>query len=244
MLLKIFPTLAFRRSAISLMVFCIIFGFVSIGVTAVQCIPISKAWERSEPGSCLKQGSLFASQSIISLVTELLIVLLPAPLVWRLQMPRRQKLLVLLFFSVGLLPSISLVVRLTQIVGGSSKFPTDPTWYIVDAADWVVIEYGTGFICSSLPHLKPLIRKYCPEAIDSPPESPVDPENRTIARGQHALQDWHRSTADPMAMESAALVATDEEMFSGLGFSRSCYTQEFTHRTQEMPRPLPGFQKP
>ena len=102
MLLRIFPLLWFRRCAFSLIAFCLLFGVVNVVVTAFQCIPVSKAWYISQTGKCLDQGSLFASQAIISLLTEILIVFLPVPAVWGLQMPLRQRILVIGFFIIGL----------------------------------------------------------------------------------------------------------------------------------------------
>jgi hypothetical protein len=39
---------------------------------------------------------------------------------------------------------------------------TDPTYYIVDVQNWSCIEFTTGLVCASLPHLKPVLKLQWP----------------------------------------------------------------------------------
>lgn len=66
------------------------------------CSPRSKYWIPDTPGHCInytKAGQAYGSMNIAS---DLLIFILPLPIVWRLQMPLKERLGVLLIFMSGL----------------------------------------------------------------------------------------------------------------------------------------------
>ncbi|KAL8634261.1 MAG: hypothetical protein Q9228_008145, partial [Teloschistes exilis] len=65
------------------------------------CSPRSKYWIPDTPGHCInytKAGQAYGSMNIAS---DLLIFILPLPIVWRLQMPLKERLGVLLIFMSG-----------------------------------------------------------------------------------------------------------------------------------------------
>lgn len=56
------------------------------------CKPIEKFWNHDAPGSCLNINTVFISDCVISLVTDLVILVSPLPVIWGLQMDLRRKL--------------------------------------------------------------------------------------------------------------------------------------------------------
>ena len=78
-------------------------GAVSWGVFGVifLCSPVQKYWDSSTPGSCRNAEVHFWSTSIIGIVLDWAIWLLPIPVVGRLRLPRRQKIGLLVVFSLG-----------------------------------------------------------------------------------------------------------------------------------------------
>lgn len=50
---------------------------------------------------CLDQSAIFTADSIISTVTDAILLILPIPLTWSLQMPRTTKLRVVGMLAVG-----------------------------------------------------------------------------------------------------------------------------------------------
>ena len=65
------------------------------------CNPISKFWTDSEPGYCIPQFSLFIAGTTGSVVTDIMVVLLPLPQVLKLNMKWRRKLAVSFTFLLG-----------------------------------------------------------------------------------------------------------------------------------------------
>lgn len=79
---------------------------VSIFFSSIfQCYPVSKAWDATHmaPGSCIDQLSFFIASAATDLLTDVMILSLPVPMVFKLQMPLRRKLAVSGMFLLGAL---------------------------------------------------------------------------------------------------------------------------------------------
>ena len=101
---RIFPL---RTYHIQLWVIAVIVAAWQIATTLTymfQCIPIHKAWDYMDSGgSCLNLNMQLLSNAIPNIVTDLLILGTPQVLVWKLQLPRIQRIaLVGVFLSGGL----------------------------------------------------------------------------------------------------------------------------------------------
>jgi hypothetical protein len=87
------------------------------------CSPISRFWMGpSVGGSCLNEGSIILADAVISVISDLTILLLPLPLTLRLQMPMRKKLKVMAILGAGGLAVACSIIRLDFIV----KFGNSP----------------------------------------------------------------------------------------------------------------------
>lgn len=87
------------------------------------CSPISAYWH-SHTEKCLNQSALITADSIISTVTDAIILLLPLPLTWSLQIPQKKKIRVGLMLAVGGLATAFSAWRLHLILtdGDSPDF--------------------------------------------------------------------------------------------------------------------------
>jgi hypothetical protein len=66
------------------------------------CIPLSYFWNRLEPGGrCTSPTTTFTVQAALDALTDVLVLLLPMPLVWRLRVSLQKKMLITLTFIVG-----------------------------------------------------------------------------------------------------------------------------------------------
>ncbi|KAI5798913.1 hypothetical protein EDC01DRAFT_22741 [Geopyxis carbonaria] len=166
--LRLTPLRPFRLAVFTVMGVCIAFGFAVTMTDLFQCSPIRKGWFSTLPGKCIDQVLFFRSTAIINIILDFTLFLLPLPVMWSLQMRLRQRLALCGVFSVGLFVCVASIVRLTTFYGAkAAKTNYDPTYYGVDAQDWSCIEYCTGLICASLPHLKPLMARVLPRIFGS-----------------------------------------------------------------------------
>jgi hypothetical protein len=79
------------------------------------CRPISAYW-RGEADKCMNQSAIITSDAIISVVSDLTILLLPTPLTWSLQLPRRRRLRVSGILCAGGIATAFSIYRLAMIV--------------------------------------------------------------------------------------------------------------------------------
>lgn len=79
------------------------------------CWPIPAYW-RGETDKCLDQAAIVLVDSIISVVSDLAILLLPTPLTWSLQMPNKRKARVVGLLCAGGIATAFSVYRLVMIV--------------------------------------------------------------------------------------------------------------------------------
>lgn len=79
---------------------------ISMGITNfLMCIPLHAYWEVGYKGkqTCLHEVPYFVAFSTIDLVFDTIIYLLPLPILFQLQMPKRQKMILLAVFGIGIL---------------------------------------------------------------------------------------------------------------------------------------------
>ncbi|PQE23730.1 integral membrane protein [Rutstroemia sp. NJR-2017a WRK4] len=114
---------------------------------------------------CINQVVHLAFAGCFNTLTDLIIVLFPVPTVLKLQLPRRQRIIVVLLFAAGLLVCVAGGVR-TYYTYIDTADP-DATWntYYV----WVTscIELYVGIIGASIPATKPFFKRYLPRLLDS-----------------------------------------------------------------------------
>lgn len=66
-----------------------------------QCNPVDKAWQPMKPGKCIELIPFLWGNSISNNLLDWSILLLPVIPVWKLQMEKKQKALVLCAFFLG-----------------------------------------------------------------------------------------------------------------------------------------------
>ena len=78
-------------------------NIAEIFLSVFQCTPVHKAWDTEVKGSCVPVHLAAVIPAAINVVTDVITVLIPVPIVWNLQMERNRKLqLVGIFLLSGL----------------------------------------------------------------------------------------------------------------------------------------------
>lgn len=72
-------------------------------VVIFQCIPVHKTWSPTEPGHCLDLIKLGVASGYINILTDLMIIILPIPVVMSLQLSPKTQLAVIAIFATGTL---------------------------------------------------------------------------------------------------------------------------------------------
>ena len=78
--------------------------WVSAILTAIfQCTPVERAWLPDAPGVCINFGYWYMLTCLASVLIDLIVLIMPLPLIWKLQLKPMKKLGVTLVFVSGYL---------------------------------------------------------------------------------------------------------------------------------------------
>ncbi|KAL4923821.1 uncharacterized protein BDV17DRAFT_301564 [Aspergillus undulatus] len=135
------------------------------------CRPVSYLWTRFEDrntnansdaeaqiqGSCFKEVAFFRWNGIANMFLDILMLVLPLPMVWYMRTSRRQKVLLTGIFSMG---GLVCIVSLLRIVSFDAADRSDPTYTQIPSSTWSSVEQGVGIVCACLPTLRPLRRLF------------------------------------------------------------------------------------
>ncbi|ROT36767.1 hypothetical protein SODALDRAFT_340963 [Sodiomyces alkalinus F11] len=126
------------------------------------CMPVEKFWDATIPGRCLDSLAIWYVMASINVATDFIIFAMPLPVIRSLQLPRRQKLMLVGVFGLGLLTCIISIIRIRTLKVAAST--DDPNWDNVDAATWSFLEVSIAVIAACLPTLRPLFSTLMPRA--------------------------------------------------------------------------------
>ncbi|KAJ5671896.1 hypothetical protein N7507_001023 [Penicillium longicatenatum] len=148
-------------------------------VAAFQCSPVSKAWTGTGDGKCVNINIFYLCNAALNILTDLLTYTLPVRVIFKLQVPQKQKIALGFILCLGLLcvnqslplPSlltfssacVSSIIRITYIPAMLNS--ADYTYAISGAMYWSVIETNVGILAASIPSFKAIASRFLPRFI-------------------------------------------------------------------------------
>jgi hypothetical protein len=115
----------FRKCVIFIRIFMGIMLAYYIPAVIVKiriCSPIARFWDQKIDGTCLDESSIIMADAVVSVVSDMIVLLLPLPLTLTLQMNTRRKMRVMCILGAGGLAVAASIIRLALIVvTGQSK---------------------------------------------------------------------------------------------------------------------------
>ncbi|KAI9669825.1 MAG: hypothetical protein M1817_004566 [Caeruleum heppii] len=163
----------------------LILGWAVAGFFALlfQCSPINFFWDHKE-GKCFDIQAALTALAIINTLLNVAVLILPMPLVWHLNMPRRQRIATCGVFVLGSLDIVSSIFRTWMMTKVTASL-TDVTWHDTDPGMLAFVEPCVGIICACLPTMWCFFRnikrgkqssfKLSGGSVDSPPEAKTWP---------------------------------------------------------------------
>ncbi|OQE31313.1 hypothetical protein PENSTE_c001G09740 [Penicillium steckii] len=225
----------FRKAVIFIYVFMGVMLAYYIPAVIVKirlCNPISKFWNDDIEGSCMDQNAIIMADAIISVSSDLIVLLLPLPLTLSLQMPNKKKMRVIAILGAGGLAVASSIIRLVMtVVNATSK---DTTLAFMRVNMLGNAEVSIGVICTCLPALSALMMKiYHEYSSNKATTHPSDYKLDTL-RNQSKTQ---RSTKQASVRETES----DEDvlMFNAQGNPRIETTVQVDNERQNSSRASP-----
>ena len=190
---RIFGIIRKFRHALWLSAFIVVaYWIATTTLTFMGCTPFAKNWDMKHPGHCVNLVSFFRWSGICNMLIDVLILFLPLPVVWRLNMPIRQRLELSGIFLLGVFVCGTSVMRITAYHSSQLK---DSTFSGVGSMTWSIVEQGVGIVCACLPTLRPLITS----AKTRSSEIVNTKEQSTVARRHITRWSSHSAIAVPEA---------------------------------------------
>jgi hypothetical protein len=94
----------------------VIFFLLTFFLVIFQCNPPAAAFDFTITNAkCISIKDFFYASGSVNVITDLLLVALPMPLVWQLNLNVRKRLLIIFLFSLGILASVASMIRLTTL---------------------------------------------------------------------------------------------------------------------------------
>lgn len=173
----------FKWASIGTLVLVNVAGSALTLVNAFQCHPVWAEFQLVLPSYtvCTDLVTLYLSSAPVNIVTDLLILVLPIPVLTNMRLPRKQKIILLVTFSFGAFVTAVDVVRIYHLeqafqirindVGKQNATASkvavqdDFSWYASLSFMWSAIEVHVGIICACVPSLKPLVARILPNML-------------------------------------------------------------------------------
>jgi hypothetical protein len=99
---RIFKTPLFLKWTMGVFCFVVVFGISFFVVFMTQCQPISYLWNPVPGGSCRDLVYQEYASVSVNMAIDVVIFILPLPVLWNLQMTTRKKFYVTIMLSIGL----------------------------------------------------------------------------------------------------------------------------------------------
>ncbi|KAK2022088.1 CFEM domain-containing protein [Colletotrichum zoysiae] len=210
--LRIFPNKSFRHATYATMCYIGLSTTILLFMQIFQCMPFSYNWEgwKGEfgPHYCLNINVLAFVAGGLSISHDIIILFLPIPLLWHLNMGLRSKIGIFIMFSLGIFILITSCVRLRYITLFTRSL--NPTWDFTDPLIWSGVEVSVSMIVVCLPTMRILLKRSMPRLFTtvaslaiSVPKRPSDTSSRPGQRVKSVGGGGHRSN-EPYERKAAA----------------------------------------
>ncbi|KAF3912468.1 hypothetical protein ABW20_dc0104410 [Dactylellina cionopaga] len=214
--LRIFTHKGFRIAAYVMMF--IVFGYATEAILTgiFNCVPVEAFWTGDPTAKCIPREALWFANAGVNIFTDFSIAILPLPVIVKLNMPKRQKIPLMLIFALGFFICIVSILRLRFLIILSKSM--DPTWDQPATAYWSAIEMNISIVCACLPALKPLMSLVAPSVFGTTATGSQPPSYRDYRHGSKKIgSGGGRNFSDKIrrSRSGAGITTTDEDVELG-----------------------------
>ncbi|CAD6588420.1 MAG: hypothetical protein ASARMPREDX12_003322 [Alectoria sarmentosa] len=145
-----------RLFRVSIRIPCYILGAITTCWEITVCIPVSGYWNTKISAKCVNGEHFFLGSSIVNILTDLALLLLPIPYIWRLYRTISQKIALIGIFMLGGFVTIISIIRITILF----KLDVSSLNLIIDFVgfvSWGIAESNMAIVAACLPSLRPIL---------------------------------------------------------------------------------------
>ncbi|GKU05286.1 unnamed protein product [Fusarium langsethiae] len=119
------------------------------------CVPVAKLWYPDLPGHCINQVGTWIANAASTIFTDIVILCLPIPPIWKLQLGKSEKLGLTAAFAIGSFVVFASAYRTSVLFTYTA---TDPSYTLAPTVGWTEIEMSAGIVSANLPTMLPVLR--------------------------------------------------------------------------------------
>ena len=101
LLQRIFPGRRFRQGLWAIGSFVLAYSLVQTFAVLFECTPIKMFWDQSVKGRCINANDVILVCSSLNIATDVIILAMPMPKLWKLQISRTEKMQLSIIFALG-----------------------------------------------------------------------------------------------------------------------------------------------
>ncbi|PYH87956.1 putative integral membrane protein [Aspergillus ellipticus CBS 707.79] len=155
---RIFPVPWVLRSSQITIVIIICWAIATTLAAFLNCRPFAFNWDRSIPGGkCGDRVKSFTVMGVINLVTDLVVLVIPMPLLYRLQMAQYKKVTLMIVFGLG---AVTCVISALRIAILASTDYSDLTYSLTPFSILSGLEPCLAVILACVPLMRPLLKRW------------------------------------------------------------------------------------
>ncbi|KAJ3580176.1 hypothetical protein NPX13_g389 [Xylaria arbuscula] len=187
---RLFSGRVYKWILVTVGLFVIGYSLSAVLVNLLHCIPIEYNWDMTIKGHCFDTGIEPVFLAVLNVVTDVAILVLPLPYIWRLHSGLRSKLQLTAIFSFGSFIIVVAIIRTVQVSG--LQF-TDGFWGNGPGIIWSVVEVGLAVVAACLPVLRPVFNKLVYGDATAPVQEPSYERNIVTIGGSEIPMNVFKS---------------------------------------------------
>ncbi|KAI1144247.1 hypothetical protein F5Y05DRAFT_364115 [Hypoxylon sp. FL0543] len=154
---RIFRTARFRKALFVIGAIVTAWALQAFFLSIFNCYPIEIAWDHDIKGTCIDYGKVTLITGILNVIIDFILLAAPMPLLWKLQMPKRKKILLSCVFAAGCVACVVSIARL--FYAREVVVSYDASWDNVTAGILSGLEMCTGIVACCAMTYRPLVEK-------------------------------------------------------------------------------------
>lgn len=154
---RVFVTPGYRIACYTMMGIIVAVALADMITGAAICTPLAYLWDKKiEGGHCINIPAYYRWGPLPNAITDLMMLVLPFPVVWNLNTTTRIKIGLTVTFLTG---SVGMITSILRCVAFFLNNPLeDGTWQSVIFLNWSLVEPGVYLIAACLPCYRSLLR--------------------------------------------------------------------------------------
>ncbi|KAK4156619.1 hypothetical protein C8A00DRAFT_12469 [Chaetomidium leptoderma] len=165
---RIFTYSWIKRAIQIVLVFVIALGIWFVVSVCTACMPLEAFWDWSlyfkKPVYC-QPANLWWANAALHIVSDIVVMALPMPVLSSLNLPSRQKYAIVAVFALGFFVCIISIVRLVTLIDVAGQHAWDATYTSASMIFWTTVEVNAAIACACLMTFKPLIQRVFPRLL-------------------------------------------------------------------------------